>query len=435
MQSNMLSSSVGHKSEAVYTDLNSLQSIRQLGKQDKQAALMEVAQQFESMFLNMMMASMRQAGDVFGEDSLMNSPETRFYQGMYDQQMALSLSGAGRGSAAPTEASGEEGIGLASVIYKQLLGNYSDGGLAERAAGHSVDQSQLFDRRIAGSFSTDEVQGAIHRLDQILAGGSLEWDSDPQKDAGLNATGERLVRDSVALVKADEHSDGALQGSNESRVQVAFGVQDRLSSRRSGDPEVMAGSKAKGFDSPEAFVAALYPYAQTVAKTLGVEPKAIVAQAALETGWGQHLIQDEEGNSSHNLFGIKADSRWSGDRVEVTTHEYRSGVMVKEKASFRAYDSLAEGLADYAAFLQSGSRYQDALGRNLAADQYGALLQQAGYATDPEYGAKIGRIANSDWLKAEALPSMPAQPEAGAPVSVPDSGSSERSGVFESVRE
>ena len=99
---------------SVFTDLNGLQSIRSLSKDDQDAAMQKVAQQFESMFISMMMKSMRDASDVFSEDSLFNSPETDFYQSMYDDQMALSL------------ASGQ-GTGLAEVIHRQLMAQNGDG--------------------------------------------------------------------------------------------------------------------------------------------------------------------------------------------------------------------------------------------------------------------------------------------------------------------
>ena len=320
----------------VYTDLNALQGIRALGKDDKSAALMEVAKQFESMFLNMMLSSMRDANKVFEEDSLFSSPEMDFYENMYDNQMALSLSG-------------QQGMGLSDVIYRQLMNNYGN----DNSTKPELDQSSIADRRL--SYSLPHAAALQSTMDQVEA--MLASQEEP----------------------SDVSSDSADQA-------VASG----------------AGVKGQQFATAEEFVAALYPLAQQVGEKLGVDPKAIVAQAALETGWGKFMITDESGRNSFNFFGIKADSRWQGDSVSVTTHEFRDGVAVKEQAQFRSYASMTEGLNDYADFLQSASRYEDALGRNLSAGEYGKELQKAGYATDPQYGNKIHRISQSSTLN-EAL--------------------------------
>ncbi|WP_221794710.1 glucosaminidase domain-containing protein [Oceanobacter mangrovi] len=363
----------------VYTDLNSLQGIRQLGKQDKSAALMEVARQFESMFMNMMLTSMRQANAVFTEDSMFNSPEMDFYQGMYDNQMALQLSGdsaagsfnkASNDGASSTVAN-SKGVGLADVIYRQLMSTYNGSGEVPE-----LDQSKLFERRIAGS----NLQQAIEKVDDVL------------QQQGQSASVNSVAQSTTAAAVQAAASTGTAVG------KTAANSTDEATAVASG-----SGSKGQQFASPEEFVAALYPHAKAVAAELGVDARAIVAQAALETGWGQHMITDEQGRNSFNFFGIKADSRWQGDSVSVMTHEYHQGVRVNESAEFRSYASLEQGLRDYADFLSNSERYQQAIGQGLAADQYGHALQQAGYATDPDYGSKIERIARSavvnDWAK------------------------------------
>ena len=106
-----------------------------------------------------------------------------------------------------------------------------------------------------------------------------------------------------------------------------------------------------------------------------------------------------DGSSSHNLFGIKADQRWQGDRVEIVTREFRHGVMQQEQAEFRAYDSLPEALNDYVDFIRGNPRYQKALEHGYDAGAYARELQQAGYATDPDYARKIDRVRNSELLQ------------------------------------
>lgn len=314
-----------HNPASVYTDVNALQGIRRLGKEDKNAALMEVAKQFESMFLNMMLSSMRAANQVFKEDSLFHSSESDFYQKMYDDQISLSLSSS-------------QGTGLAEVIHHQLLNNYGD-----QQHNPELDHTRLRRHNSSLKDTLINVDQALKKLsDQKLA-------SSPEKNKGND------------LAQGD-------------------------------------GYKAVQFSSPEEFVAQLYPHAQRLSQQLKVDARVIVAQAALETGWGKHMITDQQGRNSFNLFGIKAGKDWQGQSVDVQTHEYRDGVAVKEKAAFRSYASLQEGLEDYARFLQGSQRYHSALGQQLGGKDYGYRLQQAGYATDPAYGQKIERISSSELL-------------------------------------
>jgi peptidoglycan hydrolase FlgJ len=384
--------SSGLSADSAFTDLNSLQSIRQLGKADQSAALMQVARQFESMFLNMMLTSMRKANEVFSEDSLFNSPESSFYEGMLDNQMALGMAGQGDG------ASSGKGMGLADIIHRQLMSQYgvkaatSDDAELSASAPDRIDQNKLYDRRVASL----PLRKAMAEVDEVLA------------HNGKRGPVGAAIPDSGSGITA-----AALQDTSPGRAATVSGsvrgVSLRSEADRSHTPgQVFSGGKGQQFASAEAFVAALYPHAEKVGAELGVDPRAIVAQAALETGWGKHMIEDSNGRNSFNFFGIKADQRWQGDSVTVTTHEVRNGVTLKEKAAFRAYDSLDEGLRDYASFLQS-SRYQDAIGQGLDADQYGFALQKAGYATDPRYGEKIRQIARGELLN-QALPTSPDTP-------------------------
>ncbi|WP_018139139.1 MULTISPECIES: flagellar assembly peptidoglycan hydrolase FlgJ [unclassified Thioalkalivibrio] len=142
---------------------------------------------------------------------------------------------------------------------------------------------------------------------------------------------------------------------------------------------------------PSEFVATLEPLAREAAADLGVEPGILLAQSALETGWGRHVPSRENGQPSFNLFGIKADSRWEGDQVAVGTLEYRDGVAQREQARFRAYADPADSFADYVDFIRNNPRYHRAL---QAGDdvQYIRELQAAGYATDPAYADKVLRV-------------------------------------------
>ncbi len=156
---------------------------------------------------------------------------------------------------------------------------------------------------------------------------------------------------------------------------------------------------------PVSFVRALAPHAAVAAKKLGVSVRALLAQAALETGWGKHLPSHGNGNSSFNLFGIKAGSSWGGDKVSVATLEYENGVAVRKRDAFRAYDSPSESFADYARLIADSPRYAQALGQGENIAGFARGLVHGGYATDPAYVAKITAIANSAQMR-EALASL-----------------------------
>lgn len=156
--------------------------------------------------------------------------------------------------------------------------------------------------------------------------------------------------------------------------------------------------------SPEAFVQSIWPQAQKTAAELGVPAKALVAQAALETGWGRRLV-GREGVTSHNLFGIKAGGGWGGQRMSASTHEFVDGVRRSERAEFRAYGSAADSFSDYARLL-GNSRYAAARGAGEDTHRFASALQRAGYATDPNYADKITAIANGTTLN-RALATLP----------------------------
>jgi len=141
----------------------------------------------------------------------------------------------------------------------------------------------------------------------------------------------------------------------------------------------------------EQFVSRLLPAAQRASQASGVPAQLIMAQAALESGWGRREIRKEDGTTSFNLFGIKADRSWKGPVAESATTEFIDGVAQKTRAVFRAYSSYAEAFADYAKFLTTNPRYATVLATSDPA-QAAHGLQRAGYATDPGYGSKLVRI-------------------------------------------
>jgi flagellar protein FlgJ len=148
-----------------------------------------------------------------------------------------------------------------------------------------------------------------------------------------------------------------------------------------GAPPTAAASQSE-------FLRALGPWAEAAGRRLGVAPETVLAHAALESGWGRH-VPAADGQSSHNLFGIKALHGWNGAAVNAVTTEYDAHGPQRVNAGFRRYDSLAAGVADYAELLAGNSRYAAALNTGADVAAFAAALQRAGYATDPDYARKL----------------------------------------------
>ena len=125
----------------------------------------------------------------------------------------------------------------------------------------------------------------------------------------------------------------------------------------------------------------------------------LLAQAALETGWGKFLIHDTKGNNTFNIFNIKATG-WQGKSVAVNTLENKQGVTQQERANFRQYDDYAQSFADYVALIKNSARYKNALAAGNDSSAYAEALQKAGYATDPRYADKIKSLLTSDSIRA-----------------------------------
>ena len=141
------------------------------------------------------------------------------------------------------------------------------------------------------------------------------------------------------------------------------------------------------------FVRTLWPQAEAAARQLGVQPLGVVAQAALESNWGRSTPRSATGTSSNNLFGVKAAGSWSGDSVTAATQEFQAGTLVGARSAFRAYPDSQAALQDYVATLRGNPRYSAALGTGDDVSAFASALQKGGYATDPNYAAKVTRVA------------------------------------------
>lgn len=291
----------------MYNDFGALAGLRADVRTNSESSKREVAEQFEALFVQMMMKSMR---DAVPEGGLFDSHQLDNYQQMHDQQLAMDMATQG-------------GIGLADVIMSQ------------------------FETRSGAN------------------------DAKPITD--FNALSEFRVASLPTI-----------------RPKVEMAIKE------------VVGDSAQDLDwdasSPEAFLRSLEAPAKKAAAELGVDSDVLLAQAALETGWGQHVVSSG-GALSNNLFNIKASNDWDGAVMRQQTLEYRDGVAVRESADFRAYSSVQEAFDDYVDFVKSSPRYQDAVAKAADGEQYVRELQKAGYATDPVYADKVlavrDRIADS----------------------------------------
>ncbi len=304
-----------------WTELSGFQQLRAQAQGDGKAALPAVAKQFESIFTQMMLKSMREAG--FG-GGVGESEAGNAYRDLLDHQLSLSLSNGGHG------------LGIAQMLMRQLGGK--DASAASAAAGDASSGWQGTLDKLA--------QGAVK-----AAGKVAEW---------MPGTGDAVN-----------------------------------------------------------FVAALAPHAQAAAQKLGVSVRALLAQAALETGWGKHLPARHDGSTSNNLFGMKAGTSWDGDKVSVPTLEYEGGVAVRRRDQFRAYGSPGDSFSDYADVLANNPRYAGVIGKGEDIHGFARALAHGGYATDPAYAAKLEAIANSPEMRKglEALAAL--KSDGGLPSQLP----------------
>lgn len=387
-----------------YTDLNRLASLKNGGDRDSDANLKKVAQEFESLFVSQMLKAMRSANEVLAKDNPMNTAATRQYQDMYDQQLSVSMSREGGG------------IGLQDVLMRQLSKTKNaqvapatgelngaaktDAAPAQTGLATRVAQRPLWASRSVAPASTD---GAVHNdvaalnsrrislpsklSDRIMAG--IVPNTAAGQDAATSAT---TLKNRIAVSNAVAAAKRAgSQGNGDWTIGPEFGAQANSFVRSRVQTPLAPGKAA--FANADEFVATMLPLAKDAAARIGVDPTVLVAQAALETGWGKSIMRQSDGSSSHNLFGIKAQTGWQGPEARAITSEFRDGKMVKETADFRSYDSYASSFHDLVSFLQNNNRYQATLKSADNPEQFVKELQKAGYATDPDYASKISQIA------------------------------------------
>jgi len=325
-----------------FTDFAALSRLKAAARMDKRASTSTVARQFETLFTQMMLKSMRSASLGSG---ILDSEQSKQYRDLADSQLAMTLSTRGKG------------LGIARLLERQLGAHDTNTGSAA-----SSTLNPLPPRPPA-------MQGLA-------------------TDAAATAPSPSVVDDAKAL---HQGLHPVLNATFKAIDSASNGAIGRVKSALPADPVD--------------FVRTMLPHAQAAAEKLGVSVRAVLAHAALETGWGRHMPRAANGASSNNLFGIKAGSSWDGAKARVATTEYENGVAVRRTDSFRAYASPTAAFNDYADLIAGNPRYAAALGHGDNVRSFAAALQRGGYATDPSYASKLARIADSAPMQ-EALAAL-----------------------------
>jgi peptidoglycan hydrolase FlgJ len=246
---------------------------------------------------------------------------------------------------------------------------------------------------------------------------------DPNSPQAISAVAEQVealflqmmlksMRDASAAQETDSNEMGMYQDMFDKQVALSISQHadlgiGRLLKRQLAGRSAPATVNLKSGQptasiahSPAEFVNRVMPSIQRAAGALGVDPKAMLAQAALETGWGQRMPRTADGSPSHNMFGIKAGDEWSGARATADSMEVINGVATPRRSTFRAYGSIEESVNDFANVLKSSPRYRNVIAAGGSAAGYIDSMGSSGYATDPEYGNKLNQILHSDPLQA-----------------------------------
>lgn len=319
-------------------DVGSLATLKRQAKTGDPAANKAVAKQFEALFLQMVLKSMR---DAMPREGFFDSEQSRMYESLLDQQLGQVLGGSNRG------------MGLAAMIEAQLL--------------RQNQAPQPFDGPLP-------LRPAVPNF--------LPWQQDK----------------ALPLSHAVESAPLPLQNSP---VTIRSSPVSSLTALQPMQPAVSPAPtflSATATDAQRAFVDRLLPAALAAEQKTGIPAHFIVAQAALETGWGKSVPRHADGSSSFNLFGIKAGANWRGPSVAATTTEVIAGTAQRQIERFRAYVSYEDAVKDYVQLLTNNPRYAAVLGTQ-ESSSFARGLQSAGFATDPMYAAKLERIIGSTVLQ------------------------------------
>ena len=308
-----------------------------------------------------------------------------------DRLKAASGKNAGSQSTIKETARQLEGLFMQELV-KSMRSTTMNSGMMDNA-GTEMGTSML-DTQLANQM-TGLPRGLSALIERQLSRqmGVPDAESTLQPSAPLN---DLPARPTLSLSRTDGSHVAAslpLDRTMEARLPVAA-----LESAQATDPRIdprIDARTGRKLNPSEVFVRKHQAAADIAEKATGIPAANILGQAALESGWGKREIRAKDGSNSHNLFGIKATSNWTGKVAEVTTTEYIGGVARKVTAKFRAYDSYADAFKDHARLLSQSPRYSQAVAQADSVRAYAQGLQRGGYATDPAYADKLTQVINT----------------------------------------
>ncbi|WP_010628982.1 flagellar assembly peptidoglycan hydrolase FlgJ [Halomonas sp. KM-1] len=348
-------------------DVQGLERLKHTARNDEAAGLRGAAQQFEALFLQMMLKSMR---DTIPSGGLLDSQQTEFYQSMMDQQWAQTMAG--------------RGIGLADHLVAQL----------ESQLGISSPRSGVADRELS-ELIAGIPRGTPRVLQDALQPAAEGEERLPERAANNSVREADQVTMPASFLEELETVRGGFMAALDARLPAsAQAPVPPTGSQSAARASTRSGSASQGQEHVQRFMERLSAPAQAASRKTGVPAELILAQAALETGWGRHEIATADGRNSYNLFGIKAGSSWKGRTTDIVTHEYINGQRTRVVDSFRVYNSFEEAFTDYARLIGNNPRYA-AVTTAGSAEQAARALQAGGYATDPAYADKLIAVMNS----------------------------------------
>jgi flagellar protein FlgJ len=247
------------------------------------------------------------------------------------------------------------------------------------------DQSRFYtsimDQQLAQNLSSQGKLGFAKLIEQQL-GRNMAAGTPVDPASSLEVLQQTLVSRHAAI----------------SAVPAVGGGAERIRSAPVEATQSVAPALPGGSGTGSDFVNRVWPHAVEASAATGVPARFLVAHSALESGWGKSEIRKADGSPTYNLFGVKAGRSWQGPTVEVQTTEYVDGVAQSLREKFRVYGSYAESFRDYASLLRNNARFSGVLGQQ-DGTQFARSLQQSGYATDPMYADKLGRIINGPTLR------------------------------------
>lgn len=305
-------------------DANGLNGLKNAAKENSPEAIKGVAKQFEAIFMNMMLKSMR---DASPQDNPFDNEQSRTFTSMLDQQLSSNLA--------------SKGLGLADVLARQL----SKG---SNPVNNSMEQAV----------------------------------TDVQPTSGYGAQSNPIISNPLTPASSKVIA-------NTQTYQAPLGFKNTPSETSLTNNKI--DSKPLS-DSATEFKNRMAKHAAEASRTTGVPAHLMLGQAALESGWGKRELKAADGTPSNNLFGIKATGNWDGKVVEATTTEYIHGVKQKRIEKFRAYDSYADSFKDFANMMSNNPRYNKVMANLDSVNGYAQAMQNAGYATDPNYANKLASV-------------------------------------------